>query len=510
MDQRLVATRKAAGRYTLLWAALGTVGLHFCLGMLFPQSAWITPTAWIAMYTLAFAATLRECRHVAPEARWRWRMVAINFSFSIVSFLCILYSEYLVPNSAGAAWLNDLRGTYRGLPLLLVLCAPEDADRRTNRFLDIAQTVLIALIFFVLFSPALLQSHAGGLTPLEASLVNRYGYTQSTILALLALLAVFTAKTADSRLFHRVLALYLWIGVPIGIWTNHFLVNTWVAPPASATFTLSDLCLLAYIAAVPLLGNTEAPQEPGRRLVFLRLAASAFLPLFGILASMLLAVAGHHPVLGIATGVISLALYGIRSTYGQFELLSVQWNLQAINERLEVLSQRDPLTGLYNRRWFSERFALEWRRAQLGQLPISLLMLDVDHFKLFNDTQGHTEGDACLQTVSTLLAEQLHRGADALVRYGGEEFVALLPNTDSDGAHQVVQKVMSSLAELRLPHPASPFGEITVSIGGVTWRAPDVESTPEQMILLADAALYQAKERGRNCVHLVNVPTDPD
>jgi diguanylate cyclase (GGDEF)-like protein len=508
---RLTANRALAA------AALAVVLAHLALSLSYPQQAFITPIVWITLYALALAVVVNEFRHTSPAARWRWQLISINFALAIGSFLCILYGEYLqaahIANfSSHAAWLNDFLHALRALPFLLVVCTPEETDRRIHRLLDIAQVILISLVFVALFTPGLF-AHPVDLAPLQSDLFNRYSYTQSILIAALALLAVFTAKTAESRHFHRALAIYLWIGLPVAVWTNHILINTWSVPPASALFVPSDLCLLAFAFLVPSLRNRIGPKEPSRKLIFLRLGAAAFLPLFALLASMILAIAGHHPVLGIAAGLLSLALFGARSAYGQFQLLAAQWDLQSANQQLEVLSQHDPLTGIYNRRWFADSFTLEWKRAQRSGQPISLLLIDVDHFKLFNDSLGHAAGDLCLQTVTKLLALQLRRNSDALARYGGEEFVAMLPNTDKDGAHQVAERMMDALETMAIPHPASPFERVTVSIGCTTLSDPNseiaAEITPEKMFLAVDSALYQAKNHGRNRIqigHLQDIP----
>jgi diguanylate cyclase (GGDEF)-like protein len=489
----------AIARVPLPIAAMVVVLLHLCLGLLYPQTAWITCAAWMTMYALALATALLESRIAPPGSRWRWELASVNFTLATIGFLCILYGEYIVRFSPQAAWLNDLLRAFRALPFLLLVCTPEEAERPINRLLDFGQITLIALIFLVLFTPGLF-THPIGLAPLAANLFNSYSYTQSVVIACLSILAVFTAKTADSRQFHRALALYLSIGFPIALWTNDILINTWNVPPASALFVFSDLCLLVFIFAVPMLRYRIAAREPSRKLVFFRLGASAFLPLFALLASMILAIAGHHPILGITAGMISLLLFGIRSTYGQFQLLSVQWALQSANLQLETLSQHDPLTGLYNRRWFDETFVLEWERAQRSTLPLALLLIDVDHFKLFNDSRGHAQGDSCLQTVSSLLARQLRRSTDSLARYGGEEFVAMLPNTDADGARIVAERMVATLAESAIAHPASPFAIVTVSIGAAVRIPSDFGPTRENFFSAVDAALYQAKNQGRNSI----------
>jgi len=499
--ENLSGIKSSRASLWLAWLALAVVLFHLILTLIVPQQAWITPAAWIVMYLLALQVTLIKARKANASTRWRWRMVTINFSFAIISFLCILYAEY-IHSSPIAAWLNDLLRVYRGLALLLVVCTPEDVEMRINRLLDVVQTILIALIFFTLFLPSFLPG--GGLAPPDPVLVNTYNYSQAAILTFLALLAVFTARSADSRRFHQLLVLYLCIGAPVSIWTNHILINSWNVPPASILFVPSDLCLLAFTVAAPWLARRAILlNSPSRKLVFLRLGASAFLPILAILSAMLLGAVGHHPAIGVVAGLLSLVIYAIRSTFSQFQLLSAQWDLESANTRLESLSQRDPLTGLYNRRWLADRLALEWSVAcsvASGPIPLSILLIDVDYFKLYNDTRGHSEGDACLQEIAEILQAQLARNSDSLVRYGGEEFIAVLPGTSPDGAQELAHRIMLALAGLALPHPASPYGMISVSIGSAT--RPHGQSTPDELIRAADAALYEAKAAGRNCFRM--------
>ena len=477
------------------------VALHLALCLLYPQSAWITCAAWMAMYALALATALTEIRLAPQGSTWRWHLASVNFTLATIGFLCILYGEYIVRFSPQAAWLNDLLRAFRALPFLLLVCTPEELERPANRLFDLAQILLIALVFLILFTPGLF-AHPIGLAPLQATLFNRYSYTQSVAIAILSILAVFTATTAESRHFHRSLALYLCIGFPIALWTNNVLINTWNVPPASPLFVFSDLCLLAFIISVPMLRNRVGPRAASRRLTFFRLGASALLPLFALLASMILAIAGHHPILGIAAGMTSLLLFGIRSTWGQFQLLSAQGALRSANVQLERLSHRDPLTGLYNRRWFDESFALEWQRARRTGHPFALLLIDVDYFKLFNDTLGHAQGDTCLRAVADLFDNELRRSADSIARYGGEEFVVMLPDTSAESAVLIANRMAAALTAAAIPHPASSFGIVTVSIGVAEAFPAIAPTTHKDFFRAADTALYLAKNEGRNSIRL--------
>jgi diguanylate cyclase (GGDEF)-like protein/PAS domain S-box-containing protein len=174
------------------------------------------------------------------------------------------------------------------------------------------------------------------------------------------------------------------------------------------------------------------------------------------------------------------------------------------NERLQLeaqlqhLSQRDGLTGLYNRRFFDHQLHSEWRRLQRMGAPMSLLMLDVDHFKRYNDQLGHLAGDDALRKVASALQGCLLRDGDAVCRYGGEEFAVILANTDEQGAEMIAARIHQALAELQLPHPGSPLSRLSASIG-LSTVTPNRDSHPDSLVAHSDQALYQAKHQGRNC-----------
>ena len=181
------------------------------------------------------------------------------------------------------------------------------------------------------------------------------------------------------------------------------------------------------------------------------------------------------------------------------QLAQRERELVATNERLTVIASIDMLSGLANRRGFQSRLDFEWMKAQQYDCDLSLLMIDVDHFKLFNDTYGHPEGDACL----TRLGETLSRtAADTMGfagRYGGEEFCLLLPNVGVERAKEIGEHVRSAVQALALPHRTSSHQSVTVSVG-VACTRPNDTLRPGDLIEAADAALYAAKHRGRNTV----------
>lgn len=168
-------------------------------------------------------------------------------------------------------------------------------------------------------------------------------------------------------------------------------------------------------------------------------------------------------------------------------------------DRLEALATHDGLTGLRNRRAFDERLMYEWNRAVRSREPISLVMLDVDYFKVYNDAYGHVAGDHCLQQVAQALHAAITRAADLVARYGGEEFCAILPNTPEQGAIEVGERMCRMVSELRIVHRGSELDRVSIS-GGVATMVPATPNNHAELIEAADAALYRAKEGGRNRV----------
>ena len=168
-------------------------------------------------------------------------------------------------------------------------------------------------------------------------------------------------------------------------------------------------------------------------------------------------------------------------------------------EKLSLLAATDALTGLANRRAFDAAMPREWRRAIRGNTPIALLMLDADCFKSYNDHYGHQEGDRVLQGIASCIRQNISRPSDQDARYGGEEFIVLLPETELPGALHVAELIRSAVAKLDIAHIKSPTGRVTASIG-VAVAYPQFGDAASSLVKDADAALYDAKHLGRNCV----------
>ncbi|PVZ20685.1 MULTISPECIES: diguanylate cyclase domain-containing protein [unclassified Pseudomonas] len=188
-------------------------------------------------------------------------------------------------------------------------------------------------------------------------------------------------------------------------------------------------------------------------------------------------------------------------------------------DQLNLQAQTDSLTGLRNRRALDERIEHEWQSVLRHQRPFSLLLLDIDFFKRYNDHYGHLAGDECLTAVAKALDTCIERTTDLVARYGGEEFAVILPETAADGARLLAKKIVDSIRSLNLPHAASDLGWVTVSVGAASFdshsagwdllgkpsRHPGFKLSVSDLLGVADKALYAAKHAGRNCSYFETI-----
>ena len=213
-----------------------------------------------------------------------------------------------------------------------------------------------------------------------------------------------------------------------------------------------------------------------------------------------------HQLLAIAVIIMALTLVFV-SGY----IYHLLFELQNAQIALQSLADTDQLTGIANRRHFDRKFKVEWRRAMREQTPISLILIDVDYFKKYNDTYGHQAGDRCLQQIAMALSSVSHRPADLASRYGGEEFSVLLPVTTQENAMMLAERLRKKVEALKIEHSSSDIGFVTISVGvsccqpiwDFTGNTPDEEQKvtfPAMLLTAADNALYVAKEAGRNQV----------
>lgn len=241
-----------------------------------------------------------------------------------------------------------------------------------------------------------------------------------------------------------------------------------------------DARLPSLLASLP--GNWGLVSEPPVKLLIINN--------FVAIASALYALVG--------TFLIERSL---RQNYLQSRLLNFEkHDLEESNLRLQYLTAIDGLTQIANRRSLDVNLATEWQRALRKREPLGLIMIDVDHFKLFNDTYGHQAGDECLREVAGALKDFARRPGDLAARYGGEEFVLVLTNATTQQASIIAERLRDRIVELAIPHQSSSHGSVTASFGVASLTPSSQHKGPEALLLAADQALYRAKESGRNRV----------
>lgn len=246
-----------------------------------------------------------------------------------------------------------------------------------------------------------------------------------------------------------------------------------------------------------------------------RISKSIYMILYIVISEMVIAylrnrgvmVYSYAEIMGLFLVVCLIAsniYYSSSITTFELKMDLIQSNnaLEVANQKLATLSVTDPLTGLSNRRAFSDHIENCWRTALRSNGPVGLLIIDIDNFKKYNDTYGHQAGDICLQRVASSISDQFNRSIDMVCRYGGEEFAVVLSHVSLENSAALAEQVRKEVENIAIPHKKNlPSGVVTVSIGVATF-VPTIDETYDDLIRMADDALYQAKSDGRNRVYI--------
>ena len=193
-----------------------------------------------------------------------------------------------------------------------------------------------------------------------------------------------------------------------------------------------------------------------------------------------------------------------RNTHLENQVAERTRELMEANRKLELLSNTDGLTAAANRRSFDSILVQEWQRAQRSGFPLAMLMLDVDHFKAYNDHYGHLAGDDCLRALAMVLRQEVRRSGEMVARYGGEEFAVLMPDTNLENALAMARRIQNCVSTLSLKRKDVPVGRVTFSFG-VASIVPKPDQASSELIARADAALYRAKGNGRDCIEVATI-----
>jgi diguanylate cyclase (GGDEF)-like protein len=436
----------------------------------------------------------------------KWRLLGVGILIWAVGQGCYTYGTVLQHNVQTAALPSDFWFLVYGIFVLLAVCSVgEDQDSTAILIADSAQaTLAILLVYVTLYMNEHITQRA-----LPASELAMLYLGENLALAVTTTIRLLAMPDGEDRYFHRTACIFAWLMIGVSTPLNY--LDVYAGPtngkPVELGWMIPFVTVLVMAASrgkAPRATGTSRTRTWGAMMVY---NAS---PVFFTMCVLLLGahIAQHRSALGFAAVVSALLIYTFRASILQTRLRQVQENLndterslRLLNSQLHEQSLVDPLTGIANRRRFEQVLDVEWNRALRSGWHISLVMLDIDHFKALNDRYGHLRGDECLTAVAQMLRRDLRRGGELLARYGGEEFVAVLPNVDAEGAMLTAEAMRARVQQLGLENYGSPLGRLTISIG-VCSVVPGPTLTRGGLVDAADCALYRAKAAGRNRVEL--------
>lgn len=446
----------------------------------------------------AAIAVWRQSRNCLQVMRRYWMLVGSALLLWSAASIMSAREEVLLTSPGNVGTGSQIVYFLYGVPLLLAICSPpENVWGSSLIWIDGLQISLLAFLAYLTIFSAVPFLHETA-RPLSGNLVVLTFNVENLVLVavgMLRLLAVWGEP--EKRAAYRTLFIFLCCYAGIAALYNQLTLGS--AGPLGIYDLLIDLPF-AYLACASFGSPTSVSSsrvKPHAKLIALTLEnASPVLFPVAILA-MSIVVAGNHFRVGLGCIAATLLLYAAKSSLLQIRFQQGQFEARRARDHMELLSLTDPLTGISNRRRFDNLLVAEHSRMSRQQHPLSLLLIDVDYFKLLNDRFGHSDGDTCLRQVAHALQSTLRRESDVLCRFGGEEFACLLPGTDSLGAEILARRMQSTIKSLRL-RTETPLGNVvTVSIG-VTTTLQYGETTHDQLVRAADRALYRAKQNGRD------------
>ncbi|MHB1021507.1 MAG: GGDEF domain-containing protein [Acidobacteriaceae bacterium] len=492
-------------RRGLFWGLCGIAAVHVILLVILQQAVIASNLLTAAMAMCAALCCLWRSSQVSGRERLSWRWIAVSLGMWSVGTIVETYLSGTSPYSNPMPDLADFLFFGAAIPLLLAISyTPETEAVQGVVYLNMFQAAMaMGLAYIRLFATPMPPARA------VAGLYELY-WIECLMLALAATVRLFTWATLEEHRRLRLLGLAVWLYVPVEIGMDL----------ATARLGLRKGTLFDLFWSVPFFyGGWQVLRMPieshglvRQRKAWERRGALLLQSLFpmvvtGAVLALALSILSQHFYLAVGAILIVLVVQGLESgvmqvnyLVGKELLLQQEERLRTANRGLEKLSLLDPLTGIPNRRHFTDAFATEWRRASRKQESIAVLMIDIDYFKGINDLHGHLYGDECLIRIAENLRAQMQRGTDMVARYGGEEFIILLPDTNLTGAATLARRLMRVITALNIKNDASPVAHrLTVSIGMAAMR-PEAESYSADLIAQADRALYRAKHAGRNCI----------
>ncbi len=482
-------------RNPALWTAIPYVAVVIVLLARFHGEAAVCCNLCATVTELAACFfCFRAASHADKDARIYWQLLAAAILIGSAAADLLVWSQLrgtISPSpSQGLILLTDT--FYWGA---LLLCVSLQFDKRipgTLRGMSAFLSVSVGTLCFALVLAHL--ARYGDTDPADLVFISHLFTAMAFFLAIVTTIRLLGTDQLEERHFFFVASSFLWTMTLTQLIRNQFLLQydmRWI-----------DLLLpLPYLVLIVLAVQDEPSRflqawNPTVRISsIMRSGGTAFLS-FGLLL-LGTTVSRYHFWLGASAALLSVVCYSVLNLISLSRGIEAEEALLAAKQKLEELAGLDGLTGIPNRRTLDQRLEFEFQAARRSGQPISLLMIDVDLFKLLNDSKGHLTGDSYLVQVAHTLRNSLARTNDFVARYGGEEFVVLLPATGDAGAVRIAGRLHSDIAALNLEHPQAPLGRLTISIGCTTGEALG-HLAPNALIDAADRAMYIAKKMGRN------------
>lgn len=469
----------------VLAAACGYVVAHLLVLSLFPGAAKAISYGFLILAPLLAAGAVLVCAR-SSQAALNWYALALSLCLWDVGIVATWYMDVVAPVTTDLSGLSMLFYVLYGVPLTFIVASSND-EIWPARVIDAVLALALGGLFF-----------AGTFTFATMAGANNAGMLQLRLMLDVQNLFIFVfnlvrCQASTDRFqkdFFRITTVFSGVYLLVAAYINHHEMNSDYGGSVDVLIDIPFL-ILAVLASRRFAGPPESRTSLASPKIsmIVRAASPIMLPLTLFAISCLLVF--YKPVLAVLGFVIALVGYGARTVL-------VQLRVQADKSHLEHLSRIDGLTELANRRHFDETLSHEFKRALRSRESLSLLMVDIDHFKMLNDSYGHPEGDQYLRRISRALNACASRSSDLVARYGGEEFAIVMPGTDAEAAAHIAHRMLSTVVGLALPSP-SVRGVVTISIGlASTEGAWATEGA--QLVAAADAALYKAKQSGRNQV----------
>jgi len=430
------------------------------------------------------AALACAWRMLHSEARVGWLALSVGMLLWAGGMALNMYQDIGLGTPDATPGVSMLLYVLYGVPLTFAMAHP----RHEPWFLiviDGALALLLGYLFFVhTFSFATMSD-----APEQGVNSLRLMFDiENLFIAAFALVRYLASEDASRRIFFRALAAFAWVYMGVAAYINHVATDANYGGLVDLVIDLPFL-LLAWLALR--LGDAVAMDTPRRLALAVRAGSPLILPAALLVVSALMV--RSHPHLAVVGFALATLGSGLRGVVMQVRAMERQ-------DQLDVLARVDALTGVANRRQFDQVLQSEWSRARRSGQGMALLMVDIDHFKEFNDRFGHPLGDACLRAVASALSGCATRGSDVVARYGGEEFAGGVSGTTRDGALALAETMRLAVERLRLA-TTEPVGSVGVTISiGVAHVALIASADPNALLAATDAALYEAKRAGRNRV----------